>query len=127
MTQAEIVREFAADPAGVALLLSGPGAGALWPPTAGATGDERPAAVRVGPPMRSGVGFVIDLTVGDPAVGEIRGRLALTPGRGEVPLVGTSARLRLSAPEAAPLPLRRRGEEFLDALGSLAIARSSAA
>jgi hypothetical protein len=128
MTQAQIVRRFAADPAGVALLLAGPVADALWPAPAGRDGDHAAAPVlRVGPPMRAGVGFVVDLTIADPDVGSARGRLALVPETGEMPVVGTTARLLLTAAHGTPGGLRTRGERFLDALGSLAVARSSAA
>jgi hypothetical protein len=127
MTQAQIVREFAADPASVALLLSGPTADALWPDPAPIDADAGVPLVQVGPPMRAGVGFVVDLTIADPDVGNARGRLALVPGTGEVPFAGTSARLVLTSAHA-PVPLlQQRGEGFLDALGSLAVARSSAA
>src|SRR5436305_1108068 len=91
MTQAQVVREFAADPASVALLLAGPAADAFWPHDDG--GD---LAVAVGPPMRSGVGFVVDLTVSEPAAGNVRGRLPLVPCRGQTSVGRTSARLVLT-------------------------------
>jgi hypothetical protein len=122
MTQAQIVREFAADPASVALLLAGPSAAALWPDV-----DHDEPLVSLGPPMRSGVGFVVDLTVADSAMGSIRGRLALVPYGVHTAVGGTSARLLLTGTSASVPSLRQRGGRFLDALSSLAVARSSAA
>ncbi|HET6816687.1 MAG TPA: hypothetical protein VFH66_05610 [Mycobacteriales bacterium] len=127
MTQAHITRQFAADPAGVALLLSGPVADALWPATDRADVDAAAPTLRVGSPMRAGVGFVVDLTIADPDLGSARGRLALLPETAELPIVGTNARLVLTATRGTAGALRARGEQFLDALGSLAVARSSAA
>jgi hypothetical protein len=121
MTQAQIVREFPADPASVALLLAGP-ATALWPDD----NDEHPV-VSLGPPMRSGVGFVVDLTVADPTLGSVRGRLALLPCGSPPAAGGTSARLVLTGVQASEPALRHQGARFLDALSSLAVARSSAA
>jgi hypothetical protein len=122
MTQAQVVREFDADPASVALLLAGPAGTALWPEVSA----DQPL-VTLGPPMRAGVGFVVDLTVADPAVGSVRGRLALVPCSGQAAFGGTSARLLLTGAHASAPALRERGGRFLDALSSLAIARSSAA
>jgi hypothetical protein len=127
MTQAQIVRTFAADPAGVALLLAGPVADSLWPSAAAAHDADRARLVQIGPPMRAGVGFVVDLAVVDPEVGTARGRLALVPETAELPAVGTTARLTLTSSYGASRVLHERGEEFLDALGALAVARSSAA
>jgi hypothetical protein len=126
MTQAQIVRRFAADPAGVALLLAGPVADMLWPQPE-SSDDLQPARVVVGPPMRAGVGFVVDLTIADPELGSARGRLELVPETAELPLVGTTARLRLTASRGSADLLRSHGEQFLAALGALAVARSSAA
>jgi len=120
MTQAQIVREFPADPASVALLLAGPAAAGLWPDAA----DAEPV-VSLGPPMRSGVGFVVDITVTEAALGNIRGRLALVPSGGAP--TATSARLLLTGARASAATLRQRGAWFLDELSSLAVARSSAA
>lgn len=127
MTQAQIVRTFAADPAGVALLLSGPVAETLWPGADPAAGAEGAPTVRLGPPMRSGVGFVVDLTISDPELGPARGRLTLVPDTGELPLMGTTARLVVTSSYGAGGRLRSRAEQFLDGLGSLAVARSTAA
>lgn len=125
MTQAQIVRSFAADPAGVALLLAGPAAEALWP--SAPRDADNPPVVRLGVPLRAGVGFVVDLTVVEPELGSVRGRLALLPDTGELPITSTSARLDLTASYADTATLRARGVQFLAALGSLAVARSSAA
>jgi hypothetical protein len=127
MTQAQIVRRFAADPAGIALLLAGPVAGSLWPPPPASEAEPAAPAAQVGPPTRAGVGFVVDLNVDDPETGAVRGRLALVPEPSELPVVGTTARLLLTASSGAADTLHARGERFLDALGSLAVARSSAA
>jgi hypothetical protein len=127
MTQAQIVRRFAADPAGVALLLAGPVAEMLWPQPDRSDDSEAAPRVQLGPPMRAGVGFVVDLTIADPALGSARGRLALVPETTDLPVVGTTARLRLSASRGSDDQLQDRGEQFLAALGSLAVARSSAA
>src|SRR4051794_987930 len=72
MTRAEVVRNVAAEPAGIALLLSGPGAYALWPGVDDTT-------MRLRPPMRSGVGFVVDIGVEDPVLGAARARLSIVP------------------------------------------------
>jgi hypothetical protein len=122
MTQAQVVHEFAADPASVALLLAGPAANALWP-----QGDAGAVEVSVGPPMRSGVGFVVDLTVTEPGVGSVRGRLSLVPCRGQASVGGTSARLVLSGVHAPVAVLRDRADGFLESLSEVAVARSSAA
>jgi hypothetical protein len=127
MTQAHIVRRFAADPAGVALLLSGPVADTLWPAASPTGGAEGLPLVEVGPPMRAGVGFVVDLRVDDPALGAARGRLTLVPETAELPVTATSARLVLTSLYGAADELRSRAEHFLEALGSMAVARSTAA
>lgn len=127
MTQAQIVRTFAADPAGIALLLAGPVADTLWPSATADQDPDRSPLVEVGPPMRAGVGFVVDFAVVDPEVGSARGRLALVPETTELPVVGTTARLMLTSSYGASGVLHERGAEFLDALGALAVARSSAA
>ena len=127
MPQAQIVRKFAADPAGVALLLAGPAAETLWCEPGEGDGAEAAARLQVGPPMRAGVGFVVDLAISDPELGTARGRLALVPETAELPIVGTTARLELTATGGGAERLRVHGEAFLSALGSLAAARSSAA
>jgi hypothetical protein len=127
MTQAQIVRRFAADPAGVALLLAGPVADMLWPQPEPSDDAAGAPLVRLGPPMRAGVGFVVDLTIADPDVGSARGRLALVPETADLPVVGTTARLHLTSAGGSADTLRACGEHFLAALGSLAVARSSAA
>ncbi|MDQ1704501.1 MAG: hypothetical protein QOF18_867 [Frankiaceae bacterium] len=113
MSRIEVVRHVAADPAGVALLLSGPAGRDLWP-------DEE---AHFGPPMRSGVGFAVDLTV-DEAGRHARGRVDITaaaagPGATDLRLVLSSntglSRLSLDA------------RRFLSRLADAAQARSSAA
>lgn len=116
MTRIEVTRRVAADPASVALLLSGPAARDAWP----SDGD-----VRVGPPMRSGVGFVADMTVVDAAERGVRGRYTITqaegsPGASDVRLVLTS-----TGDDAAAL--RKVGEACVGRLAAWASARSSAA
>ena len=124
MAQVQMVREFAADPASVALLLAGPSAQSLWPGDDHAT--TRPV-VTVGSPMRSGVGFVVDLTVTDPAAGSVRGRLSLAPCVRETAPTGTHARLVVTSATGEARELHGRGGEFLEALSCVAEARSSAA
>jgi ABC-type uncharacterized transport system substrate-binding protein len=123
MAQVQIVREFAADPASVALLLAGPSAQALWPDT----GEDDGPVVTVGSPMRSGVGFVVDMAVADQAAGGTRGRLSLEPCTNETANTGTHARLVMTSVNSEVNELRSRGVEFLDALSSVAEARSFAA
>jgi hypothetical protein len=127
MTQAQIVRTFAADPAGVALLLSGPLTEVLWPSADPCSGAEEVPLIQVGPPMRAGVGFVVDISVADPELGAARGRLTLVPETAELPVMGTTARLRVTSSYGAAGTLRARAQGFLDALGALAVARSTAA
>src|SRR4051794_23246420 len=118
MARAEIVRHVAADPAGVALLLSGPAAYELWPGT-----DDASMTLRT--PMRSGVGFVVDLSVDDPLVGPARARLAIEPA--EAAAAATALRLVVIAGDANETAIRDRAARFLDALARQAQARSSAA
>jgi hypothetical protein len=135
MTQIEIVREFHADPASVALLLAGPSARALWPDDA--TDEAEHSVVSIGPPMRSGLGFVAHLSVAAaPTTRQVRGRLALVPcgcparQRGAHVRArpgGTHLRLVLTSAGAPDDGLRARADGFLDGLCSLAAARSTAA
>jgi hypothetical protein len=135
MTQIEIVREFHADPASVALLLAGPSARALWPDDG--TDDAGHSIVSIGPPMRSGLGFVVHLGVAAaPTTRQVRGRLALVPCGGPARQGGTRVRPRpggthvrlvLTSAGAPDHGLRARADGFLDALCSLAAARSAAA
>jgi hypothetical protein len=116
MAGTEVVRHVAADAAGVALLLSGPAAYDLWPQA-----DDTTMTARA--PMRSGIGFVVDLSVDDDTLGAVRARVAITPAGGAT----TSLRLSASAAEASEGALRERAARFLDALARQAQARSSAA
>lgn len=114
MTRIEAVRHIAADPAGVVLLLSGPTGRELWPH------DH----IMFGPPMRSGMGFAVDLTV-DEAGRHARGRVditAATDGPGT-----TDLRLVLTTNAAARSWLGRDAQTFLDGLADAAQSRSSAA
>lgn len=114
MTRIEVVRHIAADPAGVALLLSGPAGPDLWPAE----------VVRFGPPTRSGVGFVVDLTIDD-AGRTARGRVdirAASEGPG-----ATDLRLVLASSAATAAGLGLHAHRFLDGLADAAQARSSAA
>jgi hypothetical protein len=121
MTRAEVVRTVAADPAGIALLLSGPGAYGLWPGVDDST-------VRLRPPMRSGVGFVVDLAVDDPVLGAVRARLSIAPADAAyAATVATALRLVVTADGGGELAVRDRAAGFLDALARQAQARSSAA
>jgi hypothetical protein len=118
MTRAEVVRNVAADPAGIALLLSGPGAYGLWPGVDDST-------VRLRPPMRSGVGFVVDLALDDPVLGAVRARLSIAPA--DAAYAATALRLVVTADGGGELAVRDRAAGFLDALARQAQARSSAA
>lgn len=114
MPRIEVVRQVAADPAGVALLLAGPGAGDLWPRT----------AVHFGAPGRSGLGFVVDIAAGD-ASRPAHGRIRVVPGT-EGPGT-TEVRLVLTAGSASLTLLAPAANDFLDGLTEAAQARSSAA
>ncbi len=112
MTRIDLVRDVVADPAGVALLLSGPVGRDLWP--------DR--GVRFGAPQRSGLGFLAAVTVGVPA--SARGRLTINvaergPGAARLRLV-------LQADERGGA-VARAADDFLDRLADAAHARSSAA
>jgi hypothetical protein len=116
MNRAEVTRCVAADPASVALLMSGPAGVSMWP-------DADDDTVDLNPPMRSGVGFVVDLSVRDPVVGSVRARLSITPADGAT---ATSLRLVATATPGSA-ELRNRAALFVDALARCAHARSSAA
>jgi hypothetical protein len=114
----ELARTVAADPASVALLLSGPAGGELW--SAGSDGEQ----LQIGPPLRSGLEFAAAVTVRAAqrtvAVGRLVVSPAAAPGECDVRLLLTSARER--DPDLA-----RRGRHYLDRLTELAESRSSAA
>jgi hypothetical protein len=116
MAGTEVVRHVAADAAGVALLLSGPAAYGLWP-----NADDTTMTAHA--PMRSGIGFVVDLSVDDEVVGAVRARLSISPAGGATTLL----RLSVTAPQATEGALRDRAARFVDALARQAQARSSAA
>ena len=112
MARIELNRHAEADPAGVALLLSGPVGRDLWPG----------AAARFGAPVRSGVGFVVEVSAED------AGRLAL----GHVGITprdtgASDLRLVLRAPGTPTARLASDAEHFLEALADAAQQRSSAA
>ena len=114
MPRMEILRQVAAEPAGVALLLSGPVGAELRP-------DD---TLRVGAPTRSGVGFAVDIAAGDtdrPA----RGRITVTPGVGGAGC--SDVRLVLTAGAASLARLTPAVQRFLDILVEAAQERSSAA
>jgi hypothetical protein len=114
MARIEIVRNVAADPAGVALLLSGPAATELWP----RTGAE------FGAPTRTGVGFAVDVHV-EALTGRAEGRLHMVPGPGD--RTATELRLVLSAEPPTTDRLRADAHSFVAALAATAQERSSAA
>src|SRR5436190_24373937 len=116
MTRTEVVRHVAADPASVALLLSGPTAVTLWP-------DAQEDSVVFRTPMRSAVGFVVDLSVRDVVAGPARARLSIAPS--DSPAVTTLSLVVTAAGTATEL--RTRAALFLDALARCAQSRSSAA
>ncbi|MBV9292508.1 MAG: hypothetical protein JO222_08655 [Frankiales bacterium] len=112
MARVDVVREIAADPAGVALLLAGPAARELWP---------APAA-QFGPPSRSGLGFALTVTVGgngSAAHGTVTVRAGETPG---------TCVVRFTVPDAAAAAtVGEHARRFLDGLAERARSRSSAA
>lgn len=112
MARIEISQHVEADPASVALLLSGPTGRELWPEL----------ALVLAPPQRSGVGFRVDFSVGE---GQGRGRILITAGAGGP--IASDVRLTLSTSGPATVSLRREAEEFLAGLAAAAQARSSAA
>lgn len=113
MMRTELTRRVAADPASVALLLSGPvdeaGSGAV-------------RLRRLQPPGRAGVGFVMPVEVLDGSA-YARGRLSIAPGRDG----GTELRLTLTADEAPGNDAERRLGALLDDLVETAQRRSRAA
>ena len=112
MARIDISRHVEADPASVALLLSGPSGRELWPD----------AELVLAPPQRSGVGFRVDFSVGD---GCGRGRILIAAGS-DGP-IASDVRLTLSTADSLALSLRRASDEFVDGLVAAAQARSSAA
>ena len=114
MARIELHRHADADPAGVALLLSGPVGRDLWPG----------AAVRFGPPVRSGVGFVVDVSADDD--GRLaQGHVGIAPD-GSGPCA-SELRLVLRAPGTPTAQLTAAANDFLEALVDAAQERSSAA
>jgi hypothetical protein len=114
MARIEILRNVTADPAGVALLLSGPAAAELWPRT----------GVQFSPPSRSGLGFVVDVRV-QTLTGQADGRLFIVGGV-DGPTV-TELRLVLSAESSVTDRLRADAHGFVASLAATAQERSSAA
>lgn len=112
MARIEVVRQVAADPSSLALLLSGPTGRELW------EGDS----LVLGAPERSGLGFRVDVAATAPA--NARGRILIAAGS-DGP-IASEVRLTLSAVGNVPA-MRRAADQFLDALASAAQARSSAA
>lgn len=112
MARIDIVRHVAADPPGLALLLSGPTGRELW----------EAGALLLGAPRRSGMGFRVDLATAAPALA--RGRILISTGA-DGP-VASEVRLTLSA-DGDAAALRAAAVDYLDALADVAQARSSAA
>jgi hypothetical protein len=119
MARIELLRHAEADPAGVALLLSGPVGRELWP---GAT-------ARFGAPVRSGVGFVVEVSAEVDAADEgglmALGHVGITPG--DSGPGASDLRLVLRAPGPATARLATDADRFLEALADAAQERSSAA
>ena len=112
MARIELSRHVVADPPGLALLLSGPTGRDLW-------ADD---SLVLGPPQRSGLGFLVDVAASAPA--NARGRILIAAGA-DGPLA-SEVRLTMSVVGNVPA-MRRSAEAFLDALAAAAQARSSAA
>ena len=112
MARIDISRHVEADPASVALLLSGPTGRELWPD----------AELVLAPPQRSGVGFRVDFSVGE---GHGRGRI-LIAASSDGP-IASDVRVTLSTADSLALALRRATDEFVDGLVETAQERSSAA
>ena len=112
MARIDFSRHVEADPASVALLLSGPTGRELWPD----------AELVLAPPQRSGVGFRVDFSVGE---GYGRGRI-LIAASSEGP-VASEVRLTLSTADKLAGSLQGASHQFVDALATVAQARSSAA
>jgi hypothetical protein len=109
----ELGRHVAADPSSLALLLSGPTGRDLW-------GDNE---LTLAAPQRSGVGFRVDVATSGPVPS--RGRILIFAGA-DGP-IASEVRLTLSTVSTEVPTLRRAAETFLDALGTAAQERSSAA
>src|SRR3954468_17272958 len=113
MARVELVRHVAADPSGLALLLSGPAGRELWP------GED----VSLGGPQRSGLGFLVDLEVaGTPLA---RGRITITAGHGGP--VGSEVLVTFSVPVTEAASLRAEAAARLAARAAAPQALSSAA
>jgi len=119
MARIELNRHAEADPAGVALLLSGPVGRELWPG----------AAARFGAPVRSGVGFVVEVSAQAGADGEAglmaQGHVGISPG--DTGSGASELRLVLRAPGSPTARLTADADRFLEALADAAQERSSAA
>jgi hypothetical protein len=109
----EVARTVAADPASVALLLSGSVDAPAWPG----------AAFVTGPPLRTGVGFVVDVAIRSTEFA--RGRLRVVAGA-DGPR-STQLSLTLDSTAAAVDDIRARGRQFLDGVADAAQDRSFAA
>jgi hypothetical protein len=112
MARIEVVRHVAADPASLALLLSGPTGRELWV-------DD---SLALSAPTRSGLGFRVDLAATAPA--NARGRILIAAGA-DGPI---SSEVTLTVSVVGDVPAMRHAvARFLDALAAAAQARSSAA
>jgi hypothetical protein len=112
MTRIELHRHAEADPAGVALLLSGPVGRELWPG----------AAARFGAPVRSGVGFVVEVSTEDDGL-TAQGHVGISPAD----TGATELKLVLRASGRPTARLTSDADRFLEALADAAQERSSAA
>ena len=110
MARVTITRSVAADPASVALLMAGP---------TGATGE-----LTLGPPRRTGVGFIASVTVQREPAGATTGTVTVEPAVDS----GAVVRLLLDAGDGtAAKAVERAGATFLSELVLQARSRSYAA
>ena len=114
MAHIDVARHVSADPSGVALLLSGPAARDVWPI----------GTVRFGPPQRSGIGFVVDVTA-EEGEAALHGRVVVAAA-GPEPR-STEVRRVAHTTGSDAVRLGAAVGEFLDGLVSVAQERSSAA
>lgn len=138
MTLIELERSIAADPASVTLLLSGPGAGELWPDAVDVKstptelelqvmtpeGDESSAEVAMTRPVRSPTAYRIAFAVRADRMRPLAGTLALRYAKPVHDVPTTRAVLTFVYDGARPQQLHTLAERYLQNVAAAAESRS---